>query len=192
MLNIKIIIGSTRPSRFGPQPAEWILKLAEKQTQAQFELIDLEKQNLPLLDEPVPPLQHQYLHDHTKQWAKVIDNSDGFIFITPEYNHSMSAALKNAIDFVAKEWNYKPVAFVSYGADAGGTRAVEHLRSVAGYLKMYDIADQIMLTDYWTKLDDQGKYQFTEEQTQKAETLIEQIVFWSQQMKISRDELTST
>nr|MDQ3007964.1 NAD(P)H-dependent oxidoreductase [bacterium] len=131
MITIKIIIGSTRPNRFGPQPAKWIYELAQQEVdkdKVRFEVVDLADINLPLLDEPIPPSQGKYTKDHTKAWSKIVDSADGYILVTPEYNHSTSAALKNALDFVSREWSYKPVSLVGYGATGGGLRAVEHLR----------------------------------------------------------------
>src|SRR5206468_9617038 len=107
--------------------------------------IDLKEYSLPLLDEPVPPSMGQYSKPHTKTWAAKIAGFDGFVFVTPEYNHGTSAALKNAIDFLYKEWNNKAAGFVSYGG-AGGARAVEHLRLVMGELQVADVRAQVMLS----------------------------------------------
>lgn len=189
MVNIKIILGSARPQRFGIQPAEWIKGLSEQVKDAKFELIDLQEINLPFIDEAIPPLMGQYSQDHTKAWSKVIDGADGFIFVTPEYNHGPSAVMKNAIDFLAREWNYKPVAFVSYGAEAGGIRAVEQLRQVVAWVRMYDLSEFVAIPNYWTQLDADGKFQPNEQQTESANKMLKILVFWSQQMKESRKKL---
>jgi len=189
MINIKIILGSTRPNRFGPQPAEWINSLAQAHKEATFELVDLKEFNLPLLDEPVPALMGQYSQEHTKVWSKLVANADGFIFVAPEYNHGVSGALKNAIDFLAAEWNYKPVTFVSYGADAGGTRAVEQLRQIVGQLKMYDLSEVVSIPNYWSQLNREGKFAATEAQAHAAEKLLKGIIFWAENMKTAREEL---
>ncbi len=131
MLRIGIIVGSTRPGRKADAVARWVLEHARKRTDAEFEIVDIGDYNLPLLDEPIPPSMGKYTNQHTKDWAKKIASLDGFVFVTPEYNHGPSAALKNAIDFVYAEWNNKAAGFVSYGS-AGGARAVEHLRHVMG------------------------------------------------------------
>jgi len=189
MTKIKIIVGSSRPGRFNIQPATWIHDLAKESEDIEAELVDLKEVNLPFLDEAVPASQGQYANEHTKDWAKTIGDADGFIFVTPEYNHSYSPVLKNAIDYVYAEWNYKPVSFVSYGSLAGGARAVEHLRGVAGELKMYDIREQILLPDYWTNLSGEGQYQFTETQTEAAKAMLESLAFWAGKMKEARAEL---
>src|SRR5258705_6425831 len=129
MLKIAIILGSTRPGRNGEAVAKWVHEIAKKRTDAEFELVDIKDYNLPLLDEPVPPIIGQYSKPHTKAWAAKIGSFDGYVFVTPEYNHGISGALKNAIDFLFAEWNNKAAGFVSYGG-AGGARAVEHLRFV--------------------------------------------------------------
>src|ERR1700722_15467913 len=132
MLKIAVIVGSTRPGRVGESVAKWVYEVANKRSDAEFDLVDIKDFNLPLLDEPMPPSIGQYSQQHTKTWAVKIDSFDGYVFVTPEYNHGISGALKNAIDFVFREWNNKAAGFVGYGG-AGGVRAVEHLRlGIAG------------------------------------------------------------
>jgi len=126
MLRIAIIIGSTRPGRNGEAVAKWVCEVAKKRSDAEFKLMDIKDFNLPLLDEPVSPIMGQYSKPHTKVWAAKIGSFDGYVFVTPEYNHGISGALKNAIDFLFREWNDKAAG---YGG-AGGARAVEQLRLV--------------------------------------------------------------
>jgi NAD(P)H-dependent FMN reductase len=145
MVKIAIIIGSTRPTRKAPDVAKWVLERAKKRKDAEFEVVDIADFALPLLDEPVPPLMGQYGKPHTKKWAEAIARFDGFVFVTPEYNHGTSGALKNAIDFLFAEWNDKAAGFVSYGS-AGGVRAVESLRLVMGEVKVADVRGQVMLS----------------------------------------------
>jgi NAD(P)H-dependent FMN reductase len=150
-LRIGIVLGSTRPGRKGAQVAEWVLEQASKRDDATYELVDIADFNLPHLDEEIPASQGMYANEHTKAWASTIASYDGFVFVTPEYNHSTSGALKNAIDFIYGEWNNKAVGFVSYGAAASGARAVEHLRLIVGELQMADVRQQVgisLLTDF--------------------------------------------
>lgn len=189
-MKVTIILGSTRPNRFGEQIADWIMSLVPSSKDVTFELVDLKKINLPLLDEPVPAIHGQYSQPHTKAWAKIIDEADGFIIVTAEYNFSIPAALKNAMDYLAAEWRYKPVAFVSYGASAGGARAVEHLRSSVANLGMFDLRDQVMIPNYWEQLDAEGRFAPTETQTEAAQKLIERIAFWSKYLQPARKQLT--
>src|SRR3977135_2592883 len=131
MIKIAIILGSTRPGRNGEAVAKWVYEVTKRRNDAEFELVDIKDFNLPLLDEPVPPIMGQYSKPHTKRWAAKIAVFDAYVFVTPEYNHGTSGALKNAIDFLFAEWNNKAAGFVSYGG-ASGARAVEQLRLVPG------------------------------------------------------------
>src|SRR5256714_7693983 len=127
MLKVGIITGSTRPSRKSADVAKWALEVARKRSDAEYELIDIKDFELPLLDEPMPPSMGRYQQPHTKRWAAKIASLDAFVFVSPEYNHGIPAALKNAIDFLFAEWKDKAAGFVSYGG-AGGARTVEQLR----------------------------------------------------------------
>src|SRR6188472_3422449 len=145
MLKFAIIIGSTRPGRVGEAVARWVHELAQKRSDAGFELVDIKDFNLPLLDEPIPPSQGKYSQPHTKAWAAKVASFDGYVFVTPEYNHGISGALKNAIDFLYAEWNNKAAGFIGYGS-AGGTRAVESLRLVMAELQIADVRAQVSLS----------------------------------------------
>jgi NAD(P)H-dependent FMN reductase len=146
-LKIAIIIGSTRPGRNGEAVPKWVYEAAQKRSDAEFELVDIGDFNLPLLDETVPPSMGQYSKPHTKTWAAKIGSFDGYIFVAPEYNHGISGALKNAIDFLLAEWNNKAAGFVSYGG-AGGGRAVEQLRLVLAELQIATVRNQVTLLVY--------------------------------------------
>src|SRR5436853_2973356 len=145
MLKIAIIIGSTRPNRNGEAVAKWVYQVAKKRSDAEFELVDIKDFNLPLLDEPVPPIMGQYSKPHTKTWSAKIASYDAYVFVTPEYNHGTSGALKNAIDFLYHEWVNKAAGFVSYGG-AGGARAVEHLRLVMAEVQIATMRNQVLLS----------------------------------------------
>ena len=121
MLNVAIVTGSTRPGRNERRRCAVVYGIAKARTDAEFEFVDIADFKLPLLDEPVPPSMGQYTHEHTKTWAKKIASFDGYVFVTPEYNHGISGALKNAIDYLYREWNNKAAGFVSYGS-ANGVR----------------------------------------------------------------------
>jgi NAD(P)H-dependent FMN reductase len=143
--NIAIIIGSTRPGRNGAAVAEWVHTQAQSRTEATYELVDLADFDLPNLDEAVPASFGQYEKEHTKAWAAKIAQFDGFIFVTPEYNHATSGALKNAIDFIYGEWNNKAAGFVGYGS-LGAVRAVEGLRVIMAELQVADVRAQVAFT----------------------------------------------
>jgi NAD(P)H-dependent FMN reductase len=184
MLRIAIIIGSTRPGRKGEVVGHWVYELAQKRSDAEFELVDIKDYNLPLLDEPVPPSQHKYSQPHTKVWAEKIASFDGFVFVTPEYNHSTSGALKNAIDFLYQEWNNKAAGFVSYGS-AGGVRAVEHLRLIMGEIQVADVRAQVFLS-LFTDFENFTTFKPAAVHEGTLNTMLDQLVAWSGALKSLR------
>jgi NAD(P)H-dependent FMN reductase len=177
MINIAIIVGSTRPGRKADAVGRWVLDIAMLRNDAKYELVDILDFNLPLLDEPVPPSMGQYSKPHTKAWAAKIDPFDGFVFVTPEYNHGTSGALKNAIDFLYKEWNNKAAAFVGYGS-AGGARAVEHLRLVMGELQVADVRAQVMLS-LFTDFENFTVFKPAAQHEKSVGAMLDQLVSWS-------------
>ena len=177
MLRIGIILGSTRPNRNGEQVARWVFDIASQRADAEFELVDLRDYPLPHLDEPMPPSLAQYAHDHTKEWAQKIASFDGFVVVTPEYNHGTSGVLKNAIDYLYAEWNNKAVGFVSYGS-VGGARAAEHLRLVAGELQMADVRQQVALS-LITEFENFSVFKPGGYNVDALSTLLDQVIAWS-------------
>jgi NAD(P)H-dependent FMN reductase len=158
--------------------AKWVYEVARMRTDAQFELIDLADYPLPHLDEPMPPAMGQYQNQHTKDWAATISRFDGFVFVTPEYNHSTSGVLKNAIDYLFAERNNKAMGVVSYGV-VGGARAAEHLRLIGGELKMADVRTNValsMLTDF-VNFTDLAPSEF---QGQALDRLLGEVIAWSE------------
>src|SRR5438477_10809878 len=145
MIKTAIVVGSTRPGRKAEAVARWVYDIAKKRNDAEFEVVDIKDFNLPLLDEATPPSTGKYSQPHTKAWAAKIASFDAFVFVTPEYNHGTSGALKNALDYLYREWNNKAAGFVSYGS-AGGVRAVEHLRLVLAELMMATVRAQVQLS----------------------------------------------
>jgi NAD(P)H-dependent FMN reductase len=150
MIDIAIIIGSTRPNRVGEAVGKWVYEQACTRTDANFEIVDLATYALPLLDERMPAMFRQYEHAHTQAWSRTIARFDGFVFVTPEYNHGPSAALKNAIDYLYGEWANKAAGFVGYGASLG-MRAVEQLRLILAAVEVATVTAQVglsMITDF--------------------------------------------
>ena len=184
MLRVAIIIGSTRPNRNGEAVAKWVYEIAQKRTDAEFELVDIRDFNLPLLDEPVPPSLGQYSKEHTKVWAAKIDSFDAYVFVTPEYNHGTSGALKNAIDFLYKEWNNKAAGFVGYGS-ALGARAVEHLRLVMGELQVAAVRAQVGLS-LFTDFENFSVFKPTAHHEQSVNAMLEQVIAWGGALKTLR------
>lgn len=185
MIRIAIIMGSTRPGRNGEAIGHWTYDLASKRTDAQFELIDLLDYNLPLLDEPYPAQMQQYTKEHTKIWSEKINSFDGFVFVTPEYNHSLSAALKNAIDFLAMEWKNKVAAYVGYGAN-GAIRSVEHLRQIMGQFQTASIRNQITFSIFTDFENNVFKPAANHEKT--LNSILNQLVIWAGTLRTLRKE----
>jgi NAD(P)H-dependent FMN reductase len=186
MLKIAIIVGSTRPGRRAVPVAEWVLQNARKRTDASFEIVDIKDFDLPVLDEPMPPSMGNYTKAHTKAWSAKIASFDGFIFVTPEYNHSISGALKNAIDFIYAEWNNKAAGFVSYGS-TGGARAVEHLRGIMAEVQVADVRAHVSMSLY---TDFENFTTFKPAATHEAQlaTLVDQVITWSAALKTVRQQ----
>lgn len=184
MIKVAIILGSTRPNRNGEAVAKWVLEQAQKRSDAEFELVDIKDFNLPLLDEPIPPSQGKYSKDHTKKWAAKIDGFDAFVFVTPEYNHSTSGALKNAIDFLYREWNNKAAGFVGYGG-AGATRAVEHLRQIMGEIKIADVRAQVALS-LASDFENYSVFKPAARHEKTLNTLFDEVIAWGQAMQTLR------
>jgi NAD(P)H-dependent FMN reductase len=177
MLKIAIIIGSTRPGRKAEVVGQWAHEIARKRSDAEFELVDIAKFNLPLLDEPMPPSFGQYTHDHTKAWSAKISSFDGYVFVTPEYNHGTSAALKNAIDFLCREWNNKAAGFIGYGG-AMGVRAVESLRLVMAELQVATVRAQVGLS-LFTDFENFTTFKPAPTHEKNLNTMLDQLIAWS-------------
>ena len=188
MIRIGIIIGSTRPGRNGEAIAKWVYEIAQRRSDAEFELVDIKDFNLPLLDEPVPPSLGQYTKEHTKAWAAKINSFDAYVFVTPEYNHGTSAALKNAIDFIYKEWNNKAAGFVGYGG-ASGTRAVENLRLIMGEMQVADVRAQVGLSLY-TDFENFSVFKPGPQQEQTVNTMLDQVIAWGGALQTLREKQT--
>ena len=176
MLRVAIIVGSTRPGRKGEAVARWVYEIAESRGDAQFELVDIKDFDLPLLDEPTAAIFGQYSNDHTKAWSAKIASFDAFVFVTPEYNHATSAALKNAIDYLYNEWNNKAAGFVGYGG-VGGARAVENLRLVMGELMVADVRAQVALSLY-TDFENFSVFRPAPHQEKAVHDVLDQVIAW--------------
>jgi NAD(P)H-dependent FMN reductase len=187
MIKIAIIIGSTRPGRNGEAVAKWVHEVTKKRNDAEFELVDIKDFNLPLLDEPMPPIMGQYSKPHTKAWAAKIGEFDAYVFVTPEYNHGINGALKNAIDFLFAEWNNKAAGFVSYGG-ASGARAVEQLRLVLAEVQMATVRNQVLLSMY-TDFENFSVFKPGQTKEQSVNDMLDQLIAWGGALKGLRKTL---
>ena len=181
MLKVGIIVGSTRPGRKAEAVARWVHEIARKRTDAEFEVVDIQDFNLPLLDEPVPPSMGQYSKPHTRARAAKIDSFDAFVFVTPEYNHGTSGALKNAIDFLFAEWNNKAAGFVGYGS-AGGVRAVEHLRLVMAEVQVATVRNQVALS-LFTDFENYTTFKPSPHHEKSVNAMLDQLLAWGDTLR---------
>lgn len=181
MARIAVVVGSTRPGRRGRQVADWVLERASGFQGAEFEILDLADFGLPLLDEPLPASLGRYEHEHTKAWARAVEPFDGFVFVTGEYNHSVPGALKNALDYLYAEWNNKAAGFVGYGS-AGGVRAVENLRLIAGELQMADVRAQVVLP-FATEFRDYTTFAPSAAAGEQLHMMLAQVIAWAGALK---------
>lgn len=187
MLSVGIIIGSTRPGRKAEVVAKWAYEIARKRTDAKFELVDIKDFHLPLLDEPMPPALGQYTQEHSRKWSATIASFDAFVFVTPEYNHATSGALKNAIDFLYAEWVNKSAGFIGYGGTSGA-RAVENLRLIMAELQVATVRAQVglsLFTDFenFTTLKPAAIHETA------LSTMLDQVIAWGGAMKSLRKQL---
>ena len=186
MLRVAIIVGSTRPGRKGDAVARWVYEIADSRGDAEFELVDIKEYDLPLLDEPLSATLGQYSKDHTKAWSAKIASFDAFVFVTPEYNHATSGALKNAIDYLYKEWSNKAAGFVGYGG-AGGTRAVENLRLVMGELMIADVRAQVALS-LFTDFENFSVFKPAPHQDKAVHAVLDQVIAWGGALRSLREQ----
>ncbi len=181
MIRTAIVVGSTRPGRKADTVARWVYDIAQKRGDADFEIVDIADFNLPLLDEPIPPSIGRYSRPHTMAWAEKIASFDAYVFVTPEYNRSTSGALKNALDFLYREWNNKAAGFVGYGG-AGARNAIEHLRGVMGELQIADVRAQVALT-LAADFENYTTFKPGPSQETSLNTMLDQVIAWGGALK---------
>ncbi|MCA2227631.1 NADPH-dependent FMN reductase [Nonomuraea aurantiaca] len=171
---LQVVIASTRPGRVGRVIGEWFYERAVAGGDFDVELIDLAEVGLPFLDEPNHPKLKQYEHAHTKEWSAIVERGDAYVFVTPEYNHSFNAVLKNALDFLHQEWQHKAAGFVSYGGLSGGTRAVNSLRQVVSTLKMIPVVEAVNVP-FVPQLLENGTFKPNDMMTASADALLAEL-----------------
>jgi NAD(P)H-dependent FMN reductase len=190
-LNIKIILGSTREGRFGDKAAQWIFNIAKKREGIEVELLDLRDYAMPFFDQAVSPLmlKEPYANEAVARWTKKIAEADAIIVATPEYNHGTSAVLKNAFDWVGREWNDKAVGFVAWGS-VGGARAIEQLRTVVIEAQMAPIRNAVHIVTPWmlpTNPDGTLKEGALDPYEKSAENMLDQLLWWTRALKAARE-----
>jgi NAD(P)H-dependent FMN reductase len=192
-MKIAIIVGSTRPGRKGSIVGRWVhdqaLQRDDVSWKVDFDLVELEDFDLTLLQEPMVPAaaDRDYETPQTRRWSEKIDSYDGFVFVTPEYNHGVPAALKNAVDVLGPEWAHKAVAFVSYGAN-GGVRAVEQWRVILANLMVSDVRAQVALMAFDDWKD--GEFKPIARREEELTTTLDQLVEMTEAVRTPRVEAT--
>lgn len=186
-LRLGIVLASTRTGRFADRPAAWFAEIAGRRTDAHFELVDLRDYPLPFFDEPKSPLREASKHEVAVRWGRTVAALDGFVFVTSEYNHSIPASLKNALDYLYAEWNRKPAAFVGYG-NAGGARAIEQLRLILVELQMAPLrsAVHIARTEFVGMLLQGKTFDDYPHLAQAAELVLDDLVWWARALRAAR------
>lgn len=179
-LKIAVVLGSTRPGRKGKAVADWVVEQAQGRD-ASYTLVDLADYPLPLYDETNHPMMGQYEKEHTKAWSQTVAAYDGYIFVTPEYNHSTSGVLKNALDYLQLEWHNKAAALVGYGA-VGGTRAMEHLRAILSELQVAHVR-QSLAFNLFTDFENFSTFKPAQTHDAYAKTLFDQLEAWAAALK---------
>lgn len=187
---LHVIICSTRPGRVGPSVARWFHEFVTRHGGFDVKLVDLADFKLPMYDEPIHPAQHKYQHAHTKAWSKSVAAADAYIFVTPEYNYSPPPSLVNALDFVYREWNYKPCGFVSYGGVSGGLRSVQAAKMQITALKMMPMVEGVMVPMVASLIDDAGVFQSNDLIDNSAVTLLDELLRWTLGLKAMRESLS--
>ena len=190
MTTISVIIGSTREGRFSEKPANWIFQHLQKREGIEAKMLDLRDFPMPFFDQPAPPAmpgRAPYEHEVVKRWTAAIAASDGFVFVTPEYNYGPSAVLKNAIDWVYPEWNRKAAGFVSYGS-VMGARSVQQLRQVLTEVQVAPIRSSVHIppATLWAHFKGGDVDKGLTEVDSQAQTMIDDLLWWTKALKTAR------
>ncbi len=184
-MHLTVIIASTRPGRAGLPIANWFVERAKKHGAFEVTVADLKEIALPHLDEPKHPRFGQYEHEHTKRWSAIVQAADAFAVVTPEYNFSAPPALLNAVDYVFKEWHYKPAAFVSYGGVSAGLRSVQMCKQVFTAVKVMPIPEAISIPFFATMLKD-DVFAGNEALEKSVAPMLDELHKWSGALKTLR------
>ena len=183
MTHIQVILGSTRQGRFGDKVARWFMQRATAHPGLSAELVDLVDWPLPFFDSPVPPAMQEPQDFQTRAWAQKVSAADGYVLVTPEYNHGYPAVLKNALDHLVRPWRHKPVGFVGYGGPGAGIRAVEQLRQVVIELEMVPLRHQVAIPNVYRAFDDHGLLKESAGPDRQAAAVLDEMALWSRSLQ---------
>ena len=186
MLRLNTVIASTRPGRVGESVGAWFHEFAGQHGGFDVHWTDLADFNLPLFDEPEHPRLQHYQHEHTKRWAQSVDAADAYAFVVPEYNYGPTPALLNALNYVYREWCYKPACFVSYGGLSGGMRSVQMTKLTLTTLKVMPLFEQVAIPMVNNHLED-GRFIATEVHEKSAKAMLDELVRWAEALQPMRN-----
>lgn len=176
---LQVIICSTRPGRVGPSVGTWFADYARRHGGFEVERVDLADFQLPMYDEPVHPRMQQYEHEHTRRWSRSVASADAYVFVMPEYNYMPPPSLVNALDYVSREWGYKPCGFVGYGGVSGGLRAVQIARLHVTTMRMMPMVETVAIPMVASLLGDDGVFGSNELIDASAQSMLDELQRWS-------------
>lgn len=186
---LQVILASTRPTRKGRAVADWFVPVARDHAGFEVELIDLAEVDLPMFDEPRHPRLQQYEHEHTKRWSRRVAPAGAFVTVTPEYDYGPPGAIVNALQFLVREWAYKPMGFVSYGGVSAGTRSVQTLKAYVSALKMVPMVEAVSIPFFTKHIDDEtGAFDPGEVQVRAARAMLDEMVRWERALRQLRGD----
>lgn len=184
MLKLQVIVASTREGRKGPYVADWFLAQARRHGKFEVEKVDLAEIDLPLMDEPNHPRLRKYEHEHTRAWSALVEQADAYVFVTPEYNFSAPPSLLNALDYLVREWAYKPVGFVSYGGVSAGLRSVQMTKQTVTALKMMPMVEAVSIPFFQQHINEEaGTFDPGEVQAKAAVVMLDELLRWAEALR---------
>ncbi len=187
MIKLHVVLGSVRPARVGLPVARWVESLARSDGRFEVTLVDLADVDLPFLDEPEQPHLGRYGHEHTKAWSRTIDEADAFVFVMPEYNAGYSPALKNALDFLSREWKHKAVGMVSYGGVSGGQRGAQQLKTTMLQLNLMPVPAAVPIPFVSGMINDDGDFEPSGPVSKGAPRMLDGIAEWTAVLRPLRE-----
>ncbi len=185
---LKIIVSSTRPNRKGHLVADWFFEIAQHHTNFEIEILDLKEINLPFFNESEHPRLQKYAHAHTQKWSQSIQDADAFVVVTPEYNHSYPAPLKNALDYLSVEWQEKPMGLVGYGGVSAGTRALQDLIIPVTTLGMMPLPQTVNIPFFTQFINNNGVFEGNETVNKSANIMLDKLEDWTVALKGMREK----
>ncbi|MBW7838786.1 MAG: NAD(P)H-dependent oxidoreductase [Chitinophagaceae bacterium] len=187
LYKLKVIITSTREQRGGISVANWFVERVKKYEGFETEVLDLMEINLPMVHEPNHPKLGKYMYDHTKEWSRKIDEADAFIFIMPEYNYGMPPAMLNAIDYLMREWMYKPAGLVSYGGISGGLRSAQMSKQVLTTVKVMPMSEGVAIPFFTKYINEDGVFEPIESVLNSYQILMDELMRWTKGLHYLRN-----